>query len=171
MHDDTIAAISTAPGRSAIAVVRASGPQVTAIISRTMEPPLPERRPLLRWLSHSESGERVDRVLATYFPAPHSYTGEDVLELSCHGGPLAPQLVLDALLAAGARQAEPGEFTRRAFSNGKLDLLQAEAILDLVEGRSRAQHRALFSSTISTSPRRTTGPSRAGRSMERRAKC
>jgi tRNA modification GTPase len=142
MHDDTIAAISTAPGRSAIAVVRASGPQVTAIISRTMGPPLPERRPLLRWLSHSESGERVDRVLATYFPAPHSYTGEDVLELSCHGGPLAPQLVLDALLAAGARQAEPGEFTRRAFSNGKLDLLQAEAILDLVEGRSRAQHRA-----------------------------
>jgi tRNA modification GTPase len=107
-----------------------------------MARPLPERRPLLRWLNHPEGGERVDRVIATYFPAPHSYTGEDVLELSCHGGPLAPQLVLDALLAAGARQAEPGEFTRRAFVNGKLDLLQAEAILDLVDGRSRAQHRA-----------------------------
>jgi tRNA modification GTPase len=139
---DTIAAISTAPGRSAIAVVRASGPLITEIISRTLGPPLPERRPLLRWLSHPQAGEQVDRVLATYFPAPHSYTGEDVLELSCHGGALAPQLVLDALLAAGARQAEPGEFTRRAFLNGKLDLLQAEAILDLVEGRSRAQHRA-----------------------------
>lgn len=139
---DTIAAISTAPGRSAIAVVRASGGRVSEIVARTLGAPLPERRPLLRWLSHPESGERVDRVLATYFPAPHSYTGEDVLELSCHGGLLAPQLVLDALLAAGARQAEPGEFTRRAFLNGKLDLLQAEAILDLVEGRSRAQHRA-----------------------------
>jgi tRNA modification GTPase len=139
---DTIAAISTAPGRSAIAVVRASGPRITEIISRTLGLPLPERRPLLRWLSHPEAGEQVDRVLATYFPAPYSYTGEDVLELSCHGGALAPQLVLDALLAAGARQAEPGEFTRRAFLNGKLDLLQAEAILDLVDGRSRAQHRA-----------------------------
>jgi tRNA modification GTPase len=139
---DTIAAISTPPGRSAIAVVRASGHRISEIVARTMGSPLPERRPLLRWLSHPESGDRVDRVLATYFPAPHSYTGEDVLELSCHGGPLAPQLVLDALLAAGARQAEPGEFTRRAFLNGKLDLLQAEAILDLVEGRSRAQHRA-----------------------------
>jgi tRNA modification GTPase len=139
---DTIAAISTAPGRSAIAVVRASGPHLTEIIARTLGRALPARRPLLRWLSHPQGGEQVDRVLATYFPAPHSYTGEDVLELSCHGGPLAPQLVLDALLAAGARQAEPGEFTRRAFLNGKLDLLQAEAILDLVEGRSRAQHRA-----------------------------
>lgn len=139
---DTIAAISTAPGRSAIAVVRASGPNVTDIISRTMGQPLPERRPVLRWLSHPQDGERIDRVLATYFPAPHSYTGEDVVELSCHGGPLAPQLVFDATLAAGARQAEPGEFTRRAFLNGKLDLLQAEAILDLVDGRSRAQHRA-----------------------------
>jgi len=142
MHDDTIAAISTAPGRAAIAVVRASGHRVAEIICRTLGTPLPERRPLLRWLCHPDGGERLDRVLATYFPAPHSYTGEDVLELGCHGGPLAPQLVLDALLAAGARQAEPGEFTRRAFLNGKLDLLQAEAILDLVEGRSRAQHRA-----------------------------
>jgi tRNA modification GTPase len=139
---DTIAAISTPPGRSAIAVVRASGPRITEIIVRTLGASLPERRPLLRWLKHPEGGYRVDRVLATYFPAPHSYTGEDVVELSCHGGALAPQLVLDALLAAGARQAEAGEFTRRAFLNGKLDLLQAEAILDLVDGRSRAQHRA-----------------------------
>ena len=81
-------------------------------------------------------------MLATHFPAPSSYTGEEMLELSCHGGALAPQLVLDAVQAAGARPAEPGEFTRRAYLNGKLDLLQAEAILDLVDGRSVAGHRA-----------------------------
>jgi tRNA modification GTPase len=140
--DDTIAAISTAPGRAAVAVVRASGPAVRALIARTVGADLPARRPSLRWLVHPETGERVDRVLATYFPAPHSYTGEEMFELGCHGGPLVPQLVLDALLAAGARPAQRGEFTRRAYLNGKLDLLQAEAILDLVDGRAPAQHRA-----------------------------
>ena len=139
---DTIAAISTAPGRAAIAVVRVSGPRVPEIIERTLGSALPERQPTLRWLHHPESGEAVDRVLATYYPGPRSYTGEEMLELSCHGGPLAPQLVLDAIQASGSRPAQPGEFTRRAYLNGKLDLLQAEAILDLVEGRSAAQHRA-----------------------------
>ncbi len=139
---DTIAAISTAPGRAALAVIRASGPEVPRLIARTLEGNLPERHPTLRWLRHPETGARVDRVLATHFPAPRSYTGEEMLELSCHGGPLGPQLVLDALYAAGARPAQPGEFTRRAYLNGKLDLLQAEAVLDLVEGRSVAQHRA-----------------------------
>jgi tRNA modification GTPase len=139
---DTIAAISTAPGRAAVAVVRASGSGVSGIMARTLGAKLPARRPSLRWLRHPETDERVDRVLATYFPAPHSYTGEDMLELGCHGGLLGPQLVLDAVLAAGARPAERGEFTRRAYLNGKLDLLQAEAILDLVDGRSPAQHRA-----------------------------
>jgi tRNA modification GTPase len=142
MQQDTIAAISTAPGRAAIAVVRASGPGAVQLIARTLDGSLPERRPALRWLRHPETGEQVDRVLATYYRGPNSYTGEDMLELSCHGGPLGPQLVLDAVLAAGARLAEPGEFTRRAYLNGKLDLLQAEAILDLVDGRSAAQHRA-----------------------------
>lgn len=142
MHQDTVAAISTAPGRAAIAVVRASGPQVARLIAHTLGESLPERRPSLRWLRHPETGEQVDRVLSTYFRGPESYTGEDMLELSCHGGPLGPQLVLDALLAAGARLAEPGEFTRRAYLNGKLDLLQAEAVLDLVDGRSAAQHRS-----------------------------
>ncbi|KPK82170.1 MAG: hypothetical protein AMS25_03450 [Gemmatimonas sp. SM23_52] len=142
MHQDTIAAISTAPGRAAIAVVRASGPEVTRLITRTLGESLAERRPSLRWLRHPETGEQVDRVLSTYFPGPESYTGEDMLELGCHGGPLGPQLVLDALHAAGARLAEPGEFTRRAYLNGKLDLLQAEAVLDLVDGRSAAQQRS-----------------------------
>ncbi len=139
---DTIAAISTAPGRAAIAVLRVSGPGVPRLIASTLGGEVPERRASLRWLRHPETGERVDRVLATHFPAPRSYTGEEMLELSCHGGPLGPQLVFDALCAAGARPAQPGEFTRRAYLNGKLDLLQAEAILDLVEGRSVAQHRA-----------------------------
>jgi tRNA modification GTPase len=93
-------------------------------------------------LRHPESGELLDQALVTVFPAPASYTGEDTVEISTHGGVLTPQLVLDALLAAGARAAEPGEFTRRAYLNGKLDLLQAEAVADLVDGRSRALHRA-----------------------------
>lgn len=139
---ETIAAIATAQGRSAIAVVRLSGPKVPVLVERLLGGALAPRCPALRWLRHPSTGERVDRVLATFFPAPKSYTGEDMLELGCHGGPLGPQLALDALLAAGACQAEPGEFTRRAYLNGKLDLLQAEAILDLVDGRSAAQHRA-----------------------------
>jgi tRNA modification GTPase len=139
---NTIAALATAPGRAAIAVVRASGPDVPAIVERCFEEPLPEREPVLRWLQNPETGAKVDRVLATYFPAPRSYTGEEMLELSCHGGALASQLVLAAVQAVGARPAEPGEFTRRAYLNGKLDLLQAEAILDLVDGRSVAGHRA-----------------------------
>ena len=125
-----------------MAVVRASGPEVAAIVNRTLDQKPPERRPTLRWLKHPENGKLVDQVLATVFLGPESYTGEDMLELSCHGGPLVPELVLDAVLAAGARVAEPGEFTRRAYLNGKLDLLQAEAVLDLVDGHSAAQHRA-----------------------------
>jgi tRNA modification GTPase len=142
MLGDTIAAISTAPGRAAVAVIRASGPDVRELIARTLDGELPERRPSLRWLRSPETGEWLDRVLATYFPAPGSYTGEAMLELSSHGGSLAPQLVLSALFAGGARPAEAGEFTRRAYLNGKLDLLQAEAILDIVDGRSAAGHRA-----------------------------
>ena len=139
---DTIAAISTAPGRAAVALVRASGSDVTELMGRLFGKVLPERRPTLRSLTHPESGAPVDQVVATYYPAPRSYTGEDMLEVSCHGGALSPQLVLEAVQAAGARQAEAGEFTRRAYLNGKLDLLQAEAILDLVDGRSAVMQRA-----------------------------
>jgi tRNA modification GTPase len=104
-------------------------------------PPVTRRARLLA-LRHPDTGELLDRALVTVFRAPASYTGEDTVEIATHGGALVPQLVLDALLAAGARRAEPGEFTRRAYLNGKLDLLQAEAVLDLVDGRSRALHRA-----------------------------
>lgn len=103
---------------------------------------LQARRQTLAAVRHPDDGALLDRALATFFPAPSSYTGEDVAELATHGGRLAPRLVLDAFFAAGARPAEPGEFTRRAYLNGKIDLLQAEAILDLIEGRSEALHRA-----------------------------
>lgn len=137
---ETIAAISTAPGRAAIALVRASGTEVTGLMTRLFGTELPDRQPTLRPLINPETQAAVDRVVATYYRGPRSYTGEDMLEVSCHGGALGPQLVLEAVQAAGARPATAGEFTRRAYLNGKLDLLQAEAILDLVDGRTAAAH-------------------------------
>jgi tRNA modification GTPase len=143
---DTIAAIATPPGRGAVAVLRVSGPGALEALRR-LAPSLGGRAPSPREqrlvaLKHPETGELLDRALVAYFPAPASYTGEDTVEVSTHGGVLTPQLVLSALLAAGCRAAEPGEFTRRAYLNGKLDLLQAEAVLDLIDGRSPALHRA-----------------------------
>jgi tRNA modification GTPase len=144
LADDTIAAIATPTGRGAVALLRVSGPGALAVLRR-IAPGVDDVRPRVQRLTalrHPESGELLDRGLLTYFAAPASYTGEDTLEIATHGGVLTPQLVLDALLAAGARSAEPGEFTRRAYLNGKLDLLQAEAVADLIDGRSRALHRA-----------------------------
>jgi tRNA modification GTPase len=141
---DTIAAIATPQGRGAVAVLRVSGPRAIDIL-RAVAPALGQVVPRVQRLvalRHPETGELLDRGLVTYFAAPASYTGEDTVEIATHGGVLTPQLVLDALLAAGARAAEPGEFTRRAYLNGKLDLLQAEAVADLIDGRSRALHRA-----------------------------
>ena len=144
---DTIAAVATAPGPGAVAVVRLSGPEAFLVLAR-VAPGLAREDvsmpgpPRLADIRDPESGERLDQALVTRFVGPGSYTGEDVVEISGHGGALAPRLVLDAVLRAGARAAEPGEFTRRAYLNGKMDLVQAEAVLDLVEGRSRAQHRA-----------------------------
>ncbi|MBD0319390.1 MAG: tRNA uridine-5-carboxymethylaminomethyl(34) synthesis GTPase MnmE, partial [Gemmatimonadetes bacterium] len=139
---DTIAAIATAPGRGAVALLRVSGPGAREVVLRVTPSLGKARVQRLAALRHPQTGELLDRGLVTYFPAPGSYTGEDTVEITTHGGALAPQLVLDALLAAGCRPAEPGEFTRRAYLNGKLDLLQAEAVLDLIDGRSRALHRA-----------------------------
>ncbi len=138
----TIAAISTAPGRAALAVVRVSGPDAHRIASRLRLPEADSRVSRHTTLRHPTTREAVDDVVAVRFTGPASYTGEDMLEVSCHGGALAPQLVLEAACAAGARVAEPGEFTRRAFLNGKLDLMQAEAVLDLIDSRSPAMHRA-----------------------------
>jgi len=135
---DTIAAIATPPGAGAVAIIRVSGPGVRAIADTLGLQGLEPRRASVRQLKHPASGSEVDRVLATLFPGPGSYTGEDLLEIGPHGGALLPQLVLDAVLAAGARPAERGEYTRRAFLNGRLDLLQAEATADLIEATSPA---------------------------------
>ena len=138
----TIAAISTPPGRGALAVVRVSGPASTLIATRLRLPEAEERVARHATLRHPATGRPVDDVVAIRFRGPASYTGEDMLEISCHGGSLAPQLVLEAVCSAGARVAEPGEFTRKAFLNGKMDLMQAEATLDLIDARSPAMHRA-----------------------------
>ena len=146
LFDSTIAAVATPAGRGAVALVRVSGPGAGDSLLRVcpaLRGTLPEpRRQRLLAVHHPETGDRVDHALVSFFPAPHSYTGEDTVEISTHGGVLTPQLVLGALSAAGARPAEPGEFTRRAVLNGKLDLLQAEAVLDLIDGGSPALHRA-----------------------------
>jgi tRNA modification GTPase len=141
--DDTIAAIATAPGRGAIALVRISGPDVKRIARRVI-PDWGQIRPRtvhLAAIVHPEDGRVLDRGLVTLFEGPASYTGEDVVEFSVHGGAVVPVLVLDALIGAGARQALPGEFTRRAVANGRMDLLQAEAVADLVDARSHLGHR------------------------------
>jgi len=144
-NGSTIAAISTPPGRSALAVVRVSGPDTFRIATRLG---LPESAPRIArhgTMRNPATDSPVDDVVAVRFAGPASYTGEDMLEISCHGGPLVPQLVLAAVCEAGAQPAAPGEFTRRAFLNGKMDLMQAEATLDLIEARSPAMHRtALF---------------------------
>lgn len=139
--EDTIAAISTAPGRAGLAVVRISGPEARDVAGRMGIAALEPRTPRLS-VVRSPEGEDVDRALVTWFPAPGSFTGEETVEISGHGGSLVPALVLEAALAAGARPAEPGEFTRRAYLNGKLDLVQAEATLDLIDAASAAHHRA-----------------------------
>ncbi len=140
--NDTVAAVATAPGRAGLAVIRVSGGEAREIGRRLGLDGLEPRHASVRELTAPGDGEVLDRVVATLFPGPESYTGEDVLEISCHGGALAPQLVQDAVLQAGARQAEPGEFTRRAFLNDRMDLLQVEATEDLIDASSEAGHRA-----------------------------
>ncbi len=142
---DTIVSLSTPPGVGALAVVRLSGSDAGAVLSALLESSvgLPEvRTPGLRRLIDPDSGEVIDEAVVTLYRAPASYTGEEMVELSCHGGWLIPEMIVDACERAGARRAEPGEFTRRAYLRGKLDLIQAEAIADLIHARSRALHRA-----------------------------
>jgi tRNA modification GTPase len=140
---DTIAALATAAGRGALAVIRVSGPDAYTVAARVLTPWKPE--PRTTWLAtvrDPSSGKVVDHPVVTAYAAPRSYTGEDLVELSVHGGELVPVLALGALLAAGAREALPGEFTRRAVANGKMDVLQAEGVGDLIDAQSRAMHDA-----------------------------
>jgi len=140
---DPIVALATPPGRSAIALIRLSGRGAFDVAARALHPfhPDPPRTVRRVHVAHPATGTPVDDALAACFPGPRSYTGDDLVELSTHGGLLVPAGVVAALVAAGARPARPGEFTRRAVLNGKLDLLQAEATADLIDAGSPAQAR------------------------------
>ena len=158
MLSDPIAALATAPGRSAIAVVRLSGEGTLNIAAKVVQGfrPTPPREARLATF-RDPSGEAIDRGLYIIFPAPRSYTGDDLVEFSCHGGSAVVTRLLAALYAAGARSALPGEFTRRAVLNGKLDLLQAEAVGDLVDATVPAQAQAALRQLDGGLSRRITG--------------
>ena len=148
--DDTICAIATAQG-GAIGIIRVSGKEAISITDKIFTPaggaPLSERKPYTLTFGHitSENGEIVDEVLVSLFRGPHSYTGEDSTEISCHGSSYILQQVMQLLVKNGCRAAGPGEFTQRAFLNGKMDLSQAEAVADLIASTSAATHRMAMS--------------------------
>jgi len=146
LPDDTIAALATPPGEGAIAVIRLSGPRALEIADRAFRGRTPLAAARGFTVHHGRivapGGEELDECLATVFRSPRSYTGEDVVEVSCHGGFFVPGAVLDALVRSGARHAAPGEFTRRAFLNGKMDLSRAEAVAALIAARSDRARRA-----------------------------
>lgn len=142
---DTIAAIATPPGRGGVAIVRISGPAVSRIAPAVVGTlPQPRHAQLVRFLD--ADAQPIDEGIALYFKAPASFTGEDVLELQGHGGPVVMDLLLQRVIALGARLAEPGEFSRRAFLNDKLDLIQAEAVADLIDSQTRAAARSAMRS-------------------------
>lgn len=139
---DTIVALATPPGRGAIALVRLSGPDAFTIGARVIRPWPAAPRVATLCDAYGPGDEHLDQVLVVRFEAPRSFTGEHIVEIGCHGGQAAPAAVIAALVRAGARPAEPGEFTRRAVLNGQLDLLQAEAIGDLIDAGSQRARRA-----------------------------
>jgi tRNA modification GTPase len=142
-YDDTIAAIATPPGKGAIAIVRLSGPRTRDLARRLVRSKEPlQPRIATRATIVDETGRALDRGLALLFEAPASYTGEDLLELQVHGSPVVAREIVRALLACGARHAQPGEFTRRAFLNGKMDLHEAEAVADVIDAETRSAARA-----------------------------
>jgi tRNA modification GTPase len=147
--EDTIAAISTALGEAGISVIRVSGRDAINIVDKIFQ----GRRKLSEVKTHTahfgyivnKDGEIIDEVVATVFKAPNSYTGEDVVEVSCHGGIFVTRRVLETILSAGARMAEPGEFTKRAFLNGRMDLSQAEAVADLIRASTDLAYKSSLS--------------------------
>ena len=149
-NEDTICAPATIPGTGAISVIRLSGPDAHAIadkVVRCSKGSISQAKGYTMKFGTVVSGDStvVDEVIASVFRAPHSYTGEDSVELSCHASSYIVSTVMDLLIAAGARAAEPGEFTQRAFLNGKMDLAQAEAVADVISSQSAAAHRIAFS--------------------------
>ena len=144
MQGETIAAMATAPGKSGVAVIRVSGEKAFAIAEKLTRTPLEPGRILFR--SFYWGGQLLDRGILLPFKAPHSYTGEDVVEFQCHGGSVTPRRILEACFAAGARLARRGEFTERAFLQGKMDLSEAESVIDLINAKTaRAADDALLS--------------------------
>src|SRR5262249_25479186 len=144
--DDTIAAIATAPGEGGIGIVRLTGPEARAILGHLFRPAnsgaaLESHRLGYGHIREPDGGRVVDEVLVAFMRAPRTYTREDLVEINAHGGPLVLRRILDLTLAAGARAAGPGEFTLRAFLNGRIDLAQAEAVMDLVAAQTDAQLR------------------------------
>src|SRR3989441_1188854 len=146
--EDTIVAIATPPGRGGIGIVRLSGDRALEIAAGLIRFSRPEtreslepQRATLGEFSEPGSGRALDQVLVTYFRKPHSYTAEDVVEIACHGAPVILRYLVECCVERGARAAEPGEFTMRAFLNGRIDLTQAEAVRDLIESRTLYQAR------------------------------
>ncbi|MGA9781809.1 MAG: tRNA uridine-5-carboxymethylaminomethyl(34) synthesis GTPase MnmE, partial [Terracidiphilus sp.] len=143
---DTIAAVSTPPGRGGIGIVRLSGPLAASIASELMRlrQPLEHARARLADVLDSEASDaetRIDEAVVTFFAAPNSYTSEDLVEIAAHGSPVVLEALLRRAMALGARLAEPGEFTERAFLSGRMDLTQAEAVRDLIEAQTLTQAR------------------------------
>jgi tRNA modification GTPase len=160
--NDTIAAISTPSGRGGIGIVRLSGPDAASIAAQLvrLHQPLEHTRVRLAdVLDAPHTGadaDRIDEALVTFFAAPHSYTAEDLVEIAAHGSPVVLELLLNRALSLGARLAEPGEFTKRAFLAGRLDLTQAEAVRDLIDAQTLTQARL-------AQPPRRAGEAGAGR--------
>jgi tRNA modification GTPase len=141
ISEDTIVAIATPPGRGGIGIVRLSGPAALQLLSSHLLLRTPLEHARARYCTLLDSGVRLDEAVATFFAGPHSYTGEDVLELAAHGSPVILDLLVRRAIEAGARLARPGEFTQRSFLNGRLDLTQAEAVRDLIEAETLYQVR------------------------------
>jgi tRNA modification GTPase len=141
MYQDTIAAISTPLGEGGIGIVRLTGRDALAIGQGLFNRRLSDRRLVYGHVIDPDGDEVVDEVLVAYMAAPHTYTREDIVEINCHGGPLPLQRILNLALRRGARIAEPGEFTLRAFLNGRIDLAQAESVLDVVQAKTAASLR------------------------------
>ena len=139
---DTICALASAPGRAGVAVIRVSGPAAGDAMRALCGPPPPPRQAALRKMKDPRSGEVLDRGLALWLPGPASFTGEDIAELHVHGGRAVVGRLIDALLSVkGLRLAEPGEFARRAFENGRIDLTEVEGLADLIAAETEAQAR------------------------------
>ena len=155
--DDTIVAIATPPGRGGIGVVRLSGPDAAPIACRlTRRPAFVPRQATLTTVSDPD-GRAIDQAIATHFPSPHSYTGDDVVELSAHGSPVVLEAIVRAAVAIGARLANPGEFTFRAYLHGRIDLVQAEAVRELIDAVTPLQARVAFDQLEGTLTSRLRG--------------